>query len=95
MQLDAKQFGFDPETRQYCEEVSTLQLPGIPQTILLRNAPKEGQHRSFRCVGTDDNGGDIAGWRFEEEEGPNRGRSWEEGHPPKTVTPLSILLIND
>lgn len=77
-------------------EISDLQLKSAPpRTITLNNVPKEGQGRSFTFVGTDESEGDIAGWRFEEMAGPNKGWSWENGHPPKAVPPLRVLIIND
>ena len=76
-------------------EISDLQLSSPPQSMTIINIPKEGQQRSFTLVGFDVSGGDVAGWRYTECDGPNRGRSWEDGHPPKTVEPICVLIIND
>ena len=106
MLIDATLLDFDPERREYVQELSTLQAhqhrtagpcsvgpvrlnlgtlrAQMPLELTLRNCPEPGQHRSFVLDQVDRSGGDIAGWRFKEAPGPNRG-----------ARPLSVLLIND
>lgn len=99
MLIDADKFHFDSRDSDplYVAEISELELGprGVPRNFTLFNCPKPGMSRSFSWVDTDYSGGDIAGWRYEEVAGPNRGLSWEDGHPPKKVPILKVLIIND
>ena len=87
MLLDAERLDFDPERREYVQEMSQLKglLQSIPRELTLTNCPEPGMHRSFQMDDVDKSGGDVAGWRYEEVPGPNRLRK----------TRLRVLLIND
>lgn len=98
MILDANLFAFNQKTNTYSAEMSTLGFP--PGTtpnyhFTMLNCPKEGQHRSFRYIGPDIHNQEIAGLNYIEADGPNKGRSWEQGHPPIEVPPIKVLIIND
>jgi len=96
MRIDALKLVQMPDNpRSYVGELSDLELRRAPSTVLLVNCPKEGQHRTLHATEPDFNGEDIAGYKYEEDEGPNKGRCWEQGHPPKSVPPITLLLIND
>lgn len=92
MILDAELFDFYGNL--YSQELSTLQgsIFGdlvfanlVPSQLTLQNCPAAGQHRSFILKSADFSpSGDIAGWRFQEIEGPNRGPE-----------PIQILIVND
>ena len=94
MILDAKQFTKSKDGI-YVAEISELQLKSPPREFTLRNCPADGQHRTFHLTKVDESGGDVAGWIYEEDDGPNKGRSWADGHPPKSVPVLKVLIIND
>ena len=101
MLLNANQFDFSPERREYVQDLSTLLGQGLarpragpcsvrPVTqmhreLTLRDCPDLGQHRGFTLTRIDKSGGDIAGWRFQECQGPNCDDD----------NPLRVLLIND
>jgi hypothetical protein len=97
MLLDAKLFSHNEKTNTYSVELSTLQVaPGKwISSFTLINCPKEGQHRTFKYLGPDISNEEIAGYNYIEMDGPNKGRSYEKGHPPVTVPPIKVLLIND
>lgn len=95
MILDANKFTVSSDDGTYVAEISDLQLRCAPVSFTLNNCPKPGMHRSFRTVGVDESGGDIAGWRYEEVDGPNKGRSWDGGSPQKSIPILKALIIND
>ena len=95
MVLDAKRFARSSDG-SLVAEISMLRLERAPRCFTLVNFPGDGQHRSFRCDGVDEcGGGDVAGWRYVEENGPNFGRSWADGHPAKAVSVARVLIIND
>ena len=112
MSLDANKFDrTDPSTGKtverridvlYVAEAAELGLFGTinprvpPRNFLLLNCPDEGQHRTFSLVDTDMSGGDIAGWRYEEDAGPNKGNtSWCDHGRAKACEPYRVLIIND
>lgn len=88
MVFSANMFDFNPETKEYCEEISMLarkRAEGMrlaPCHFTMSDCPLPGQHRSFRIKQIDKSGEDIAGWRYVEEEGPNH-------------SGLKVLIIND
>jgi hypothetical protein len=94
MILDAKKFSKSSDGTLVVE-ISELQLRRAPASFTLVNFPKDGQHRSFHPVGVDESGGDVAGWRYEQDKGPNCGHSWEHGHPPVSIPVGKVLIIND
>ncbi len=94
MILDAKNFTKSKDGTLVAE-ASDLRLRGLPRSFTLENCPEDGMHRSFHFTDADLSGGDVAGYRYEEDSGPNRGRSWKDGHPPKAVPVLKVLIIND
>lgn len=94
MILDAKKFSKSSDGTLVAE-ASDLQLQGLPRSFTLRNCPEDGMHRNFHFMEADRNGDEVAGYRYEEDIGPNRGRSWKDGHPPKAVPVLKVLIIND
>lgn len=93
MILDANKFTLDGDT--YVAEISELRMRCAPVSFTLSNCPKPGMSRSFRSTGVDESGEDIAGWRYEEVDGPNNGLSWDGGSHPKSVPVLKVLIIND
>jgi hypothetical protein len=52
--------------------------------------------RCFHQTGVDESGGDVMGWRFEEDAGPNKGNtSYKEPGSPQPCPPFTVLIIND
>lgn len=96
MIFDAVDFAID-KCGEYVAEASLIGLkPGqVLESFTLKNCPKEGQHRSFKRVRADVHGLTVAGWWYEEVAGPNCGRDWSQGHPPREVPVLKALIIND
>jgi len=98
MLLDSKKFDRTNEGTCYVAEAAELGLRAgvpVPKTFVLHNCPKPGQHRSFKMTGVDKAGGDIYGWRFVEEDGPNKGRDFTNPGNPTICPPLTALIIND
>lgn len=109
MVLDAQKFDrtnaethkLDPDGSHYVQEISMLNIPGIPEvtglhSFMLKNCPEPGMHRLFRLVGVDKSGGDIAGWRYEEVNGPNKGNdSYRNPGNPQQIPAFTVLIIND
>lgn len=94
MILDGKQFTRCKDGTLVAE-ISELRLSRYPSSFTLQNVPEEGMHRTFRFVDVDLSGDDVVGWRYEEMDGPNKGRSWSQRHPPKEVPVIRVLIIND
>jgi hypothetical protein len=82
--FDANDFTTSQDGTTFVAEIADLQLWSPPSSFTLNNCPKEGQQRTFKFVKTDHSGGDIAGWKYEEEDGQNKGRQM-----------LKVLIIND
>lgn len=92
---------------EYVIELAEMQYAGAlsqsanrmvapPRNFVLENCPQLGMHRSFHFVNHDESGGDIAGWRYEEDNGPNKGNdSYRNPGSVKAVSPFTILIIND
>lgn len=67
-----------------------------PRSFLLRNCPEDGKHRTFTLVTVDKSFGDIMGWRYEENTGPNKGNtSWRDYGQSVACEPYKVLIIND
>ena len=95
MILNGKKFT-KSTTGIFVAEISELGLCLRPSSFTITDIPEKGQHRTFKYVETDfSNDGDVAGWHYEEMDGPNKGRLWAEGHPPHLVSILRVLIIND
>lgn len=105
--MDATDFDrIDPDTGKldaegtcWVAEAAELGMrPGVApsSTFYMRNCPEPGMGRCFHLVGTDQSGGDIAGWRFEEDDGPNKGNtSFKDPANPQPCPPLQVVIIND
>ena len=89
----------DPEGSCFVAEASQIGLgPGVapPKSFFFKNCPLPGMGRCFHHVGVDESGGDVMGWRFEEDKGPNCGNtSYKEPGSPKKCPPFTVLIIND
>lgn len=89
----------DAEGTCWVAEAAELRLPvGQPpqRTFYMRNCPEPGMGRCFHLVGTDESGGDVAGWRYEEDDGPNKGNtSFKNPGNPERCPPLQVVIIND
>lgn len=84
----------NPEGSQYVVEASQLCfIP--PRNFVLKNCPQDGMHRSFHLKNVDRSGEDIAGWRYVEDAGPNKGRDFRNPGSPREVPPFTVLIIND
>lgn len=66
-----------------------------PRDFLMANCPVKGMNRAFRADRTDMSGGDIAGWRYVEADGPNKGNTSWQGEPSVVCEPYRVLIIND
>jgi len=89
MLIAADLFDYDADRREYTQEISLLAskeaIPhGVPHGFTLTNCPESGMCRTFVHKRTDWSGEDVAGWRFQELPGPNRG-----------PVSLKVLIIND
>ena len=91
MLIAADLFDYDADRREYVQDISMISIEpgqalpwGAPHEFTLTDCPEPGMHRSFVRKRTDWSGGDVAGWRYQELPGPNRG--------PR---PLEVLIIND
>lgn len=89
----------DPDGTCFVAEASELgyragQYP--PRSFVLNDCPMPGMMRCFRQSGVDEFDGDIKGWRYMEEAGPNKGNtSYKEPASPKPCQPFTVLIIND
>lgn len=89
----------DPEGSCFVAEAAELgyragQRP--PHSFVLMDCPMPGMHRCFRQSGTDESGGDVMGWRYEEENGPNKGNtSYKDYGRAVACAPFTVLIIND
>ena len=96
-----------PKGSQFIIEIAELQYATTgdhclgrfsepPRTFLLQNCPLPGMHRMFHFVDVDKSGGDVMGWRFEEDNGPNKGNdSYLNPGNAKKIPPFTVLIIND
>lgn len=64
MVLDAKLFDFQEDSSTYVAEISELQLERTPGAFTLINCSGPFSTYSFKCVGVDRSGEDVAGWRY-------------------------------
>jgi len=95
---DADGGGSDSEGTHFVAEAAELRLkPGIHSVrFILQDCPMPGMHRLFSLVGSDKSGEDIAGWRYEEIAGPNKGNtSYKDPGRAVPCQPLTVLIIND
>lgn len=103
MMLDANRFDrvnpvtgkTDPKGTEWVAEIAELGLKVVYSQFLLQNCPEPGMHRTFGFKKVDDSGGDVAGWRYEEANGPNKGRHYRNGGTGTACKPLTVLIIND
>ena len=105
--MDASQFDrtdpltgkTDPNGSCFVAEASEIGLgPGVapPSSFYFKNCPLPGMGRCFKMTEPDVSGGDIAGWRWTEEAGPNRGNtSYLNPSRPEACPPFTVLVIND
>lgn len=89
----------DPEGSLFVAEAAEIGLrPGMapPSTFYFKNCPLPGMGRCFHATDADMSGGDVAGWRFEEDKGPNCGNtSYLDPGNPQPCPPFTVLIIND
>jgi hypothetical protein len=92
----------DPNGTHFVAEAAEIGLrPGQapPPTFSFQNCPLPGMSRCFHLVKTDVLGGDgddVMGWRYEEDNGPNKGNtSYKDPGNPQSCPPFTVLIIND
>lgn len=96
MNPDGSEFVIEIAELQYITAVLSVRMIAPPRNFVLMNCPQPGMHRSFHFVSADESGGDIAGWRYEEDDGPNKGNdNYLSVVNAKRVPPFTILIIND
>ena len=94
---DGSEYVIELAEMQYTTDDETAaRFSAPPPHFLLKDCPQPGMHRSFHFVKADKSGGDIAGWRYEEDNGPNKGNdSYRNPGNAKRIPPFTILIIND
>ena len=84
------------ELQHTTDDEAIYRFTSPPRGFALWNCPLPGMYRSFHFVKADKSGGDIAGWRFEEDNGPNKGNdSYLNSGNVKRIPPFTVLIIND
>ena len=88
MQLGTEQFDYNPQTRTFTAEISSLTLSSVPKQVTLFN-PKTGNKALFAFSHTDMDGSgeDAYGWNYKVTMGA------VQDNP--ALANCKILLIND
>lgn len=85
----------DPEGTEWVGEAAELGLNVVYSQFTFQNCPEPGMHRTFQFQKVDESEGDVYGWRYEETDGPNKGRHYRDGGTGTACSPLTVLIIND
>lgn len=93
LRVDPKTGKSDPDGSCFVAKISGLEIPKFikrPHSFIIKDCPMPGMLRGFHYVGYDGNDDDIYGWRYEEDDGPNKGRRLYT-----LCDPFTVLIIND